>query len=496
MIKKIFSLVFALIICLACTAPAFADGGGYFTPFTATVETQTGTVLYDRVWSSDMTRSIMRPMAVFVPNGTNLLVTGEREFEGEIYLAVEYNDFNAYVQRSKVTIMRDSVGDDLAFPTALERKIAIINKNGVALRKGPSLVYDKALEENIPYGTEISYTQTNSQSEDDAQWAYTEYKGTKGWVYIFQNEIEDIYDCAHILDDKDFYTGSLEILTDGAFLTESAYYASPKVVSDIPAGTVMSFKYFYENLDYSISVFVEYNGIKGWLHTMSSKYKVALGEKGGIYVLSEKGLPMYENPIDTDAKVIATLPKNTNLAVDKHYWFADFSKDSIVVDRWMHVEYNGTQGWVYSKDASEYCYMDNAYDIKVNLSQGLKIYAEPDTNSKVLSNIPKDETLTCVYEIESKKDDNNAYWSYISYKGTNGWVFATEEEASYVENSQKFLDTPFGAEKIKRRIAEKSPELKDSLPTVAIIGICAAAAIIVIAAIIIVTVKIKKKKEN
>lgn len=493
MIKKILSFAFALIICLACILPAFADGGGYFTPFTATVDTQTGTVLYDRVWNNDMTRSIMRPMSVFVPNGTNLLVTGEREFEGEIYLAVEYNDFEAYVQRSKVTIMRDSVGDDLAFPTTSERSVAVINKDGIALRKGPSLAYDKALEDNIPYGAELTYSQTNSQAEALAQWAYTEYKGTKGWVYIFQSGIEDIYDCAFVLDDEDIYTGSVEVLTDGAFLTETAYQASPKVVADIPAGTVMSFRYFYENLDYSVSVFVEYNGIKGWLHTMNPKYKVAMSEKGGVYVLAENGLPVYEKPLDTEAKVVTTLPKNANLCVDKQYWFADVTKDSIVVDRWMHIEYNGTRGWAYSGDSSEYCYMSNVYDIKVNNTLGLDIYSEPDSTSGISGKIPNGEIVTCVYEIADEKDGKTAYWSYITYNGINGWVFATEDEASYVEGSEKFLDAPFGAEKISRTVAENAPRLKDGLPFAAIIGICAAAAIIITAVIIIVVRKKKKK---
>ena len=492
MIKKILSIAFALAICLVCTAPAFADSGGYFTPFTATVDTQTGTVLYDQVWNSDMTRSIMRPMSVFVPNGTNLLVTGEREFEGEIYLAVEYNDFEAYVQRSKVTIMRDSVGDDLAFPTTSERSVAVINKEGIVLRKGPSLAYGKALEKNIPYGTELSYTQTNSQAEALAQWAYTEYKGTKGWVYIFQSGIEDIYDCAFVLDDEDIYTGSVEILTDGAFLTQTAYQASEKVVTDIPAGTVMSFRYFYENLDYSVSVFVEYNGIKGWLHTMNPKYKVAMSEKGGIYVLAEEGLPVYEKPLDTESEIVATLPKNTNLCVDKQYWFADVTVDSIVVDRWMHVEYNGTNGWVYSGNTSEYCYMSNVYDIKVNKADGLNIYSEPDIASEISGKIPNAEAVTCVYEIAEEKDGKTAYWSYVTYNGVNGWVFATEDEASYVEGSEKFIDAPFGAEKINRTAIENAPKLKDGLPVAAVIGICAAAAAVVAAVIIIIT----KKKKN
>lgn len=484
-------MVFAALICLACTAPAFADNGGYFTPFTVTVEAQSGTVLYDQVWNNDMTRSIMRPMSVFVPNGTSLTVTGEREFENEVYLAVTYKDFDAYVPRSKVTMIRDAAGDDLAFPTAAERKVAVINPDGIVLRKGPSLAYGNAIKKNIPYGTVLTYTKTNCEYEADAQWAYTKYNGTEGWVYIFENGVENIYDTAHMLDSSDIYTGTLETLTDGAFLTETPYAASAKVAENIPAGTAMEFRYYYENLDYSVSVFVEYNGIKGWLQTMNKTYKVALGERGGLYVLAENGLPVYEKPLDTSAQAIATLPKNTNICVDKQYWFADVTESAIILDRWMHVNYNGTEGWVYCGNTTDCCYMSNAYDLKINAENGINIYAEQNENSKSLGAIPKDSTVTCVYGYETVKGDEAAYWSFVSYNGTNGWIFATEAEASYVEGSEKQLDTPFGAEEISRDSAKNAPEFKDGLSSAAIIVICAvAAAVAAVTAIII----IKKKK--
>lgn len=494
MFKKLLCIIFAAVISLTLAMPAFADNGGYFTPFTVTVEAASGTVLYDQVWSSDMTRSIMRPMSVFIPNGTSITVTGEREFDGEVYLAVEYQDFNAYIQRSKVSLMRDSVGDDLAFPTSAERRLAVINPNGVSLLKGPSLAYGKAVEENIPYGTVLKYSKTNCESEALAQWAYTEYKGKAGWVYIYQREIENIYDCARVLDGDSIYTGMVETLTDGAYLTESPDSGSAKVAEGIPAGTAMAFKYYYEKLDYSVSVFVEYNGIKGWLHTMSSDYKVAVGEKGGLYVLAENGLAMYEKPLDASAPAVATLPKNTNLCVDEQVWVTDVTENGITVERWMSVEYNGTYGWVYCSNASDYCYMSNAYGLKVNTENGLTIYAEQNENSQVLGSVPKGAEVTCIYEKESVKGEETAYWSYISHSGINGWIFATDNEASFVEGTQKILDAPFGAKEITRNLADNAPELKDGLPDFAIIIICAAAAVVAAAVAVIIIIKKKKTK--
>ena len=390
--------------------------------------------------------------------------------------------------------MRDSVGDDLAFPTASEREIAVINKDGVILRKGPSLSYGNAIDDKIPYGTVLTYSKTNSKTENDAQWAYTKYKGTEGWVYIFQSGVEDIYDCAKALDETNIYTGTAEILTDGAYLTETPYAGSAKVAENIPAGTEMTFRYYYENVDYSISIFVEYNGVKGWLQTMTKAYKVALGERGGLYVLADEGLPMYEKPLDTSAAKIATLPVNTNICVDSQYWFADITETEVILERWMHVTYNGTAGWVYSANASDCAYMSKAYDLKINSAEGLTLHNGFNEDAESLGTIPNGTQVTCVYEFETVKNEETAYWSFVSYNNVNGWIFATEDEASYVENSEKQLDTPFGAEEITRLIPTDAPEFKDGLSSTAVIIIvCGAAAAV---AVIITVIAVAKKKKS
>lgn len=491
--NKIISAIIAALICIISIVPSFADdSGGYFTPYKIIVSTEPGAVLYDRIWNDDMTRSILRPLTVLAPVGTELTVTDELEFDGEIYLAVEYSGFSAYIKQSKSLISIQNVGEEAAYPTKAERSVAVINPEGVCLRKGPSFAYE-ASSEAIPFGTVISYSLTNCEEEAYAQWAYTEYKGVKGWLYIYNYGATKSFDCAKIIDADSRYTGLLETLTDGAYLTETPDIASAKTVENIPAGTRLSFKYFYEFYD-SISAFVEYNGVKGWLRTRNSAYKVATGEKGGIYVLAEKGLPIYEKPFDENSKPFAVVPANTNLCVDYVFWDAELSGDTVAEYKWMHVNFNGKDGWIFSGDSSDYCYMLSAFDLKINADGGLDLYDAPNAEAKVISTVPKNSTVTCIYEITETKDTAKTYWSYVEYNGKQGWIFSAEGETELVAGSEKQLSSPFGAQPVTEEEIPSAPEFVDKKSyTVFIIAGVGAAALI---AVIIAVVVIKKKKSE
>lgn len=489
--SKFIAALIAVVICIISVVPAFATAsGGFFTQYDVIVSSESGAVLYDRVWNDDMTRSIMRPLTVLAPTGTQLIVTDELEFDGTLYLAVSYNGFDAYVKKDKILINVQEIGENAAYSTAYNHSVVIINKNGAFLRKGPSLAYD-TVSDAIPYGTVITYNKTNSDFEPAAQWAYTEHGGVKGWLNI--NQYGSSYDCAKILDENDCFTGVLETLTDGAYLTEGFDAESVKVAENIPAGTKLYFKYYYELSD-CIYAFVEYNGISGWLKTKDSSYKVATGEKGGVYVLAESGLPLYKKPFEENAEHIAVVPANSNLSVD--FAFSETAEDSGYI--WMHVNYNGTDGWIFSGNSSEYCYMYRAFDLKINAENGLDLYATPNTKSEAISTVPSGETVTCIYEIA----DDSAYWSFVKYGDTQGWIYSSESEAVLIDGTEKYLDAPFGAQKIENENNFSAPEIvvqpetqpadadKDMSKTYIIIGISAAVIIIgVIAAIII-----RKKK--
>lgn len=499
--NKILCVIIAIIICLSFSVPSYANElTGYFTPYDVTVTAESGAVLFDQVWNEDMTRSIMRPLAVFVPVGTHLTVTDEFEFEGTNYLAVEYRDYSAYIKQEKITINVQNAGEEVAFPTYSERSVIIINKDGVSLRNGPSFAYDVA-GKTIPYGTTVNYNMTNCESEVYARWAYTEYEGVNGWLYIYQYDMNNNYDCAYVLDKDDRYTGSVITLTNGAFLTETPDSSSAKTVENIPEGTTFSFKYFYEHFD-SISAYVEYNGTKGWLKAKNTSYKAATGEKGGVYILAEKGLPLYSKAFDESDKPIAIIPANTNLCVDYIYWDAGTNGEEILEYNWMHVNYNGTDGWIFSSDVSDYCYMQIAYDLKIEKADGLSLYSTPSINSEIISTVPNGTTVTCIYEIAETTDSEYFYWSYIEYNGKHGWICSKEEEAVFVEGTEKQLDAPFGAQPVKSDSGFDAPEIKAETKLsafinnnkTAIVIVIAGAAVVIAAVITAVVVKKKKSK--
>ncbi len=497
--KKLSSAVFAVFICLAVSLTAFA-ADIYYNPFEITVTAESGTVLYSQIWNDDMTQSIMRPMTIFVPNGKNLTATDELIFNGETYLEVEYNEFEAYVKSSAVTLKNSEAGEEFAFATTAQRSVAVINKNGVQLRRGPSMAYETA-SETIPYGTVISYDKINCEHEFAAKWAYTSYNGAVGWLYIGQYGTDNIYDCAYILNENDYYTGTALVLTDGAYLTETPDPQSAKVIESIPAETKFTYKYLYENYD-SISVFVEYNGIKGWLNTKNTDYKTATGEKSGVYVLAEKGLPLYAKPLDENAEIIATLPENTNLCVDFQYWHAEEVDGEVHETKWMHVNFNGTDGWVLGKDSSEYVCMFSAYDLKITSESGLNLYSEKDENSEIALIIPNGTAVTVAYESES----DSALWAFVEYGGKQGWILAADKDAEYIKNSDKQLDAPHGAQAAENENLSEAPELteknvsvdpaddENTVSTKTIIIICVSAAILIAAVIAIITIRKKKSK--
>lgn len=497
--NKLLSAVVAVIICLISALPAFASLS--YNPFEVEVTAESVAVLYDQVWNSDMTQSIMRPTSIFAPNGAKLTSSGELIFENEVYLYVEYSDIGAYVKSSDVQIVKSKVGEEAAYDTEGERSVVIINKDGVYLRKGPSFAYDAA-SDVIPYGTTVTYDKIDYNSELYTSWAYTEYNGKSGWLYIGQYNAIDVYDTAYILSENDYYTGVVETLTDGAYLTETPDSDSAKVAENIPAGTRLSYKYLYENYE-SISVYAEYDGAEGWLRTRSDSYKVATGEKGGIYVLAEDGLPLCSSPLDGEADAVATLPKGTNLSVDLHYWDSAETDGTTYENHWMHVNYNGSEGWVFSNDSSEYCYMYSAYDYKIIAEDGVKLYPDLSGESEAVSVIPKDTVVTAAYKWENEAE----VWVFVEYDGVQGWISVDNSNSEYVENSGKQLDAPHGAQAAESENTDTAPEIIQetvtaaaadnadeggiSTKTLIIIGVSAAVLVVVLVAIILIKRKNK-----
>lgn len=493
--KRILSLIIAAVICLCSAMPAFADMGYiHYNEIDVIVSNPDGLVMYQPVWDPEGTEFIFRPMAIFISPKSLLTVKGEYVFNGEIYTEVTYRESNGYIKLSGLTPVGDEVSVENGYKISSPRKIAVINENGVCLRKGPGNIYEEA-SEVIEYGTVLTYEYTNAEYESISTWAYVEHNGESGWIYIYQGGVNKIYDTASVLEKTDFYIGNFEVIVDGAYLTKTPSPDSEKVVTEIPAGTKLSSKYFY-GFEGVMSAFVEYDGIKGWIETSNTNYSVAAGVKSGVYVLSDEGMAVYSKPLDRTSKTEIVIPKGTNLPVIETA--AEFveSEDNKEVT-WLHTEYNRTDGWICCEDYSECSQMYGTYDLKITAEKGADLYAEPDIIKEPISVIEKDSVATVIYETAQTIDDTHFRWNYVEWNGSYGWLITNIDETEYVENSENQPDVPPGAQAVSEEFLQrdtgKAPELVENYMPI-IIAICAAAT--VFASLIIFIIILKKKKAS
>lgn len=494
--KRVLSLLIAAVICICAALPAFADMGYiHYNEIDVIVSNPDGLVMYYPVWNPEGTEFVFRSMAIFIPSKALLTVRGEYVFNGEIYTEVTYRESNGYIKLSGLIPVDDSFGVENAYKINSPRKIAVINENGVCLRKGPGNVYEEA-SEVIEYGTVLTYEYTNAEYESISTWAYVEHNGESGWIYIYQGGISGIYDTASVLEKTDFYTGSIEILADGAYLTKTPSPDSEKVISDISAGTKLSSKYFY-SFENAVSVFVEYDGVKGWIETSNANNKVAVGVKSGAYILSADGMVLYSDPFDKNSKTEILIPEGTNLPVKESAIEFVESEDYKRVT-WLHTEYNGTDGWICCRDYSECSQMYGTYDLKIIAEDGADLYAQPDIITEPVSVLEKDSVVTVIYETAQTVDNTHFRWNYVECNGSYGWLITNIDETEYVENSENQPDVPPGSEKASeefmKRDIEEAPELVENYLPV-IIAVCAAT-VVIAAAVIIFTVVRKKKKAS
>lgn len=190
---------------------------------------------------------------------------------GNISATFEQNNLtytiHGNVRLDQLKVIEDfSLSDDDVFQLKEKRTIMIASQNGVTMYDGPSTVFKKTV--NIPFGTELSYEYgalKSSQGINGLLWAYVEYNGNKGWIYTLNRSMNsnDNEIVAKIKDNN--------IVT----IHETKVYQSvgedSQVLGTIPANkyidtkkealTYMSFGWYY----------VEYDGIKGWIHDVAVK---------------------------------------------------------------------------------------------------------------------------------------------------------------------------------------------------------------------------------
>lgn len=421
-------------------------------------------------------------------------------------LACEENGSEEYlVDLSEVELMVDRVDTSGLTPNK-EVKTKYVYDEGAYLYKGPSKLYGK-LDENImiPVGTTISYEYS------DEVWAYVEYNGYKGWVYIYSMIDVSQYREGSCLVDliPNYWNTSLYTLKD-IHLT-----ASPRSTKEngviIPAFTEITYKYYYFAHAHKHSFCLEYNGKEGWYEV--EDFALAYNCKDiDINLIAVADIPVYSSFRNIDSTVITTIPKNTECEVIYVY------SDEYDTEKWCYVVYNGKEGWILNtREDTKFCLNKYSYEYNYNNTEqdqllvDAEIFDEIDGKTTGIT-IPKGSILFKEYHYS--KHDNNTQsieeWYYVYDDTYKGWVKCKYSDWKHIK-SQEIKDEKDNTNEIKNENLNVEENNEDKLSNInqstnevelvtsfkIIIIECIVLAVI-IAVIAIVAIKFvnKKKKDN
>ena len=262
-------------------------------------------------------------------------------------------------------------------------------------------------------------------------------------------------------------------------------------------GTIIESNYYDD-----MWMYIDYNGVKGWVYKYS--YNIfENGETAGMtYVIEDdtynrkiytmKDIELYKSP-KTDEKNGKVIPKGTMLDYKYEYSMQPHTPN-------YYVSYNGISGWIKAEFDEEYTIINIAYynasTLRVRKEGGLSLYSEPNKDANELIIIPNGAELTSIYSLE---ESHSTPWYYVSYDGKSGWIYTGMY--SYIEYISKEENPPVEELEpivtIGEQEKEEALESKKDITAIIIYYLLGALALCITAIVTLLLVNKKKaKKEN
>ena len=474
--KKLFSLLSIMFLIFGFNLNVKADmGPPTITEYDIRIKDIEGTTAYND-WDNS---------SVTIPYDSVLTVTFESNVDGVLFGQIMYNEKDYLIDLSKVEIIKKVI--DLSKWEKKPQKMYVY-KDGAYLYNGPSKVYGKVNGNvELPVGTTIEFEYS------DGVWAYVEYKGTKGWVYIYSYKENGPYKEVSSLLNASNDTGSIFTVSDVKLET----YPGSEIYTGvtIPKFTNVNFKYLYEYESHTNYYYVEYNGQGGWVYgdayIIGSKF-----ENSTVYTL--KDTKLYG---DDKKTVYTTIPKHTELKALYEALDTDYSAVGYV-----YVEYKGIKGWVYFEDGTN-------SDVALNWDNDYYTY-KILVNAKLYDKIDGkliNKEIPANTKIEIKYCDWANNWYYVVTKNYQGWINISSEDMEYIYNDDSEQEIIYPEVKPEEEIInpevrpeeENKTEEKEDVPELPKVSpkemaIYCISGAVVLALVAFVTIKLinKKKKTN
>lgn len=423
---------------------------------------------------------------VTIPYDTKLTVHFEYEKDGELYLDVEYNGAYGTINSKDVKIYSEEI--DFDYFSKNEYGVQLYTVDNVEMYKGPSTMYGKA-GKIIPKGVVLEYDYS------DSMWAYVEYEGTKGWVFIFQytDFSETALPCnvVNVAEEGQ----KLLVLKDG--ITIYADRLRTNIAGKLEAGEY-DIKYntatFIKNRGY----YVESEQLSGWVYLYIDSEELGipkvdeavLRNRSKVMHTSLTPLPLYKNLYDQEPTNI-TIDKYTLLdaqySVTTEMIKADEDNWDFVFNQAYQVVYNNELYWI--KGTNELFLVSYSKGI-YTLSKDLTIYKEINSTESVTT-IKSGEKV----EVHMSNYLDEALWYYVEYGDYKGWINSGNLEYSNVEY-ESYDENMIIQETPEQPTEPEEPVAKKKLSGLQIGLICGGAAIIATLTAIVSIILVNKKKKN
>ena len=274
---------------------------------------------------------------------------------------------------------------------------------------------------------------------------------------------------SNVYDQKEYTT--FEVAVDNLTVRKGPDVAYEEV-GKLQKGTIAKFRYINDSDGMPAYVYVDYNGIKGWINITGKNILVTLDNNVKRSYIASK---------DTQTKC-GVIPRNTVVAAVKAY---GLNYGHILLYNGCEFEASG----IYTLE-----YMDGS-EIYGKLTKDTKIYEYADTSSKVLGTAKKGEYLSAI--ADSYGSDYTLDFIYVHQNGVKGWVKYYEGLIDDNAIDETTTTTTQAVETTTTKKAKEKEEKKSGKDIVVICVIVAAGlAVAALSTILIINKKKNKKVEK
>lgn len=447
---------------------------------------------------------------VLIPYNTKLTINYETTEKGILYGDVEYEGENGRINLKDTMIFSSKI--DFSKLQKNELKTIFYTLEETDMYKGPSTLYGKIDKVKIPADTKVKFEYCTNDSYDP-MWIYTEYKGTKGWVYSYsyRNSSEYLYGFDSTLvkyvEDGEFFLVAENVkLYDRPIRTyDETEDKEAKLLGTVPHGYVYKYNLVTSPVAKRNSYYIEYNGKKGWISVDGwtagpHEESVAGKVEGTLTVLKYKGLEVYESYLDKKPISGMTIPYLSEVKYKRMFCY-DFDNSTSAALEAALIEYKGKEYWIkgfeydiYSKHSyGEY------YSEPLEITEEVTLYEHPTTKKVLNISIPVNTEIEPLEVIYGDEND----WYFVNYKGKKGWLNSNQikkdipEEEEETEDDEEEIISPEKPENNKKDPlkGKAESEFKELTPfQIALISL--GSAIILVVTSFVTIILINKKKSS